>query len=101
MRRPVSVSMSRRQQGVVLFISLIVLVAMSLAGIALMRSVDTATLVAGNMAFKQSSLQSSHSAISSAVNWLGNNNAGTTLYNSNASQGYSSSVPGTEPDWFD
>lgn len=43
----------KRQQGVILFIALIVLVAMSLAGIALMRSVDTNVLVAGNIAFRQ------------------------------------------------
>ena len=36
-----------RQSGVVLFIALIVLVALSLAGLATMRSVDTAALVAG------------------------------------------------------
>ena len=44
---------ARAQRGVVLFIALIVLVAMSLAGIALMRSVDTNVLVAGNLAFRQ------------------------------------------------
>lgn len=43
----------RAQQGVILFIALIVLVAMSLAGIALMRSVDTNVLIAGNLAFRQ------------------------------------------------
>ena len=43
----------RREQGVVLFIALIVLVAMSLAGIALMRSVDTGILIAGNLGFRQ------------------------------------------------
>ena len=42
-----------RQQGVILFVALIVLVAMSLTGIALMRSVDTNLLVAGNLAFRQ------------------------------------------------
>ena len=41
----------RKQSGVVLFISLIILVAMSLAGIALIRSVDTSNLIAGNLAF--------------------------------------------------
>ena len=45
-----------RQRGVVLFIALIVMVAMSLAAIALFRSVDTANLVAGNQAFKQGAL---------------------------------------------
>jgi type IV pilus assembly protein PilX len=43
----------RAQQGVVLFIALIVLVAMSLAGVALLRSVDTNVLIAGNLAFRQ------------------------------------------------
>jgi Tfp pilus assembly protein PilX len=42
-----------RQQGVILFVALIVLVAMSLAGVALMRSVDTNVLVAGNLAYRQ------------------------------------------------
>ena len=41
-----------RERGTIIFIALIVLVAMSLAGIALMRSVDTANLIAGNLAFK-------------------------------------------------
>ena len=94
------ISTSRNQQGVVLFISLIVLVAMSLAGIALMRSVDTATLVSGNLAFKQASLQSSHRAIMVAANWLANNSAGTGLHNTNTSRGYFSSAPAEEPDWF-
>jgi len=94
-------SLPRRQQGVVLFISLIVLVSMSLAGIALIRSVDTATLVSGNMAFKQASLQSSQAAITSAVTWLGANSAGSGLYANNTSQGYFSSIPASEPLWFD
>jgi type IV pilus assembly protein PilX len=47
-------SMLRKaQRGVILFVALIVLVAMSLTGIALMRSVDTNLLVAGNLAFRQ------------------------------------------------
>lgn len=45
--------MRRAQQGVVLFVALIILVAMTLAGIALMRSVDTNVLIAGNLAFRQ------------------------------------------------
>ena len=43
----------RAQRGVILFVALIVLVAMTLTGIALMRSVDTNVLVAGNLAFRQ------------------------------------------------
>lgn len=48
----------RTQRGVVLFIALIVMVAMSLAAIAMFRSVDTANLVAGNQSLKQSALNS-------------------------------------------
>jgi type IV pilus assembly protein PilX len=45
---------SHKQQGVVLFVALIVLVAMSLAGVSLLRTVDTGTQVAGNLASHQS-----------------------------------------------
>ena len=41
------------QRGVVLFISLIVLVVMSIAGLTMMRSVTGGMLVAGNLAFKR------------------------------------------------
>jgi len=51
----------------VLFIALIVLVAMTLASIALVRSVDTATLGAGNIAFKQSATQAAEQAVSAAL----------------------------------
>ena len=47
------------QRGVVLLIALIILVAMTLAGIGMMRSVDTGSVIAGNMAFKQATLNAS------------------------------------------
>lgn len=46
----------RREAGVILFVSLIILVALTIAGIALVRSVDTTTLSAGNLTFKQAAL---------------------------------------------
>lgn len=46
-----------KQQGVVLIIALIALVAISLAGIALMRTVDTSNVVSGNIAFNEAALQ--------------------------------------------
>jgi len=55
------------QRGVVLFIALIVMVAMSLAAIALFRSVDTANLVAGNQAFKQGALSATDLGIAAAM----------------------------------
>lgn len=46
-----------RQQGVVLVIAMIALVAISLAGVALMRTVDTSNVVSGNIAFNEASIQ--------------------------------------------
>ncbi|MGH9257233.1 MAG: pilus assembly PilX family protein [Vicinamibacterales bacterium] len=50
-----------------LFIALIVLVAMSMASVALVRSVDTATLGAGNIALKQSAAQAAERAVGMAT----------------------------------
>jgi len=93
----------RAQGGLVLFIALIVLVAMTLAGIALMRSVDTALVVAGNMAFKQSAISVADRGTQDAAAWLVANSAGTALQNDNPAAGYSASIPpgDPEPDWFD
>lgn len=59
-----------RQSGVVLFIALIVLVAMTLAGIALVRSVDTGSVVAGNLAFKQGATLAGDAGTEAAIAWL-------------------------------
>lgn len=67
------------QRGVILFVALIVLVAMSLAGIALMRSVDTNVLIAGNLAFRQSATMAGDWGIEAGRAWLNTNAAGNTL----------------------
>jgi type IV pilus assembly protein PilX len=56
-----------RQQGVVLFIALMVMVVLSLAGIALVRSVDTFTAVSGNIAFRQASTATMNLPVERAV----------------------------------
>lgn len=58
------------QRGVVLFFALIALVVMSLAAVALIRSVDTNTLIAGNLSFKQSALVSSDRGAETALAWV-------------------------------
>ncbi|NIO40777.1 MAG: hypothetical protein GTO41_11720 [Burkholderiales bacterium] len=60
----------KTQRGVVLFIALIVLVAMTLAGLAVMRSVDTNVLIAGNLAFRSAALSAADAGIESARDWL-------------------------------
>ncbi len=78
-----------RNAGAVLFIALIVLVAMTMAGIAIMRSVDTTNLIAGNLAFKQATIQASDNGIEKAYQWLLANRP--SLNSDNPAQGYSSS----------
>jgi type IV pilus assembly protein PilX len=71
----------RSQRGVVLFIALLVMVALSLAGIALLRSADTATTVAGNLAFKQSAAAAVDRSVEQAVEALFNPKADPTTSN--------------------
>ena len=59
-----------QQRGVVLFIALIVMVAMSLAAVALMRSVDTTSQVIANLAFRQASILPANLAIEDAASGL-------------------------------
>jgi Tfp pilus assembly protein PilX len=70
----------KRQGGAVLFIALIVLVALSLAGIALIRGVDTTNLIAGNLAFRQNTTHGADWGVEQARNWL-QSQAAANLYN--------------------
>jgi type IV pilus assembly protein PilX len=90
-----------RQQGVVLFIALIVLVAMSLAGVAMVRSVDTSLGIAGNLAFKQSAIQGGDVGVREAYTWLSGKSS-DVLKNSDAANGYFSAAPSSVvEDWYD
>lgn len=59
-----------QQRGIVLFIALIALLVISLAAVALIRSVDTSTLIAGNLAFKQSATNGGEGALLRATQWI-------------------------------
>lgn len=65
-----SIVSSHKQRGVVLLITLIILVAMTLAGIGMMRSVDTGSMIAGNRAFKQATLNASDAGTRAGFNAL-------------------------------
>ena len=60
-------SLPRRQRGVVLLVAMIAMLLLSLAGIALVRSVDTDVGVAGNLGFRQTSMGPVNQAIEIAV----------------------------------
>jgi type IV pilus assembly protein PilX len=76
-------SLRSRSSGVVLIFALIVLVVMTLAALALTKSVSTSNIIAGNMAFQRSATTSADAGIETAVTWL-ENNSGQTASTVNA-----------------
>jgi len=92
------------QHGVVLLVALVVLVAISVAGMAMMRSVDTATLVAGNLAFRQAATHAADKGVERALDVL-RQKSGAADLNSD-SEGYFSHLavtdnPGENQSWQD
>ena len=69
-RRTLSQARPRKQRGVVLMIALIVLVALTLAGLSMIRSADTGVIVAGNLSFRQSGAQALDVAVDEAIRAL-------------------------------
>lgn len=61
---------ARKQRGVALFFALICLVAIMLAAVALVRSVDTSTMIAGNLAFQQAATSSADAGTEAAITYL-------------------------------
>jgi Tfp pilus assembly protein PilX len=86
----------RSQRGVVIFIALIVLVAMTLAGIAMMRSSGSAMLTAGNLGFRQNATASGDLGLESARTWLGLQGP-VTLETRMPNQGYYATWHDKEP----
>jgi type IV pilus assembly protein PilX len=82
-----------RQKGLVLLISLIVLVVMSLAAIALVRSMITSNQVANNLALRQGTTAAADNALEKARFWLVDRSlkAPTELNASSDLNGYSPS----------
>lgn len=76
----------KKQNGVALFVAMMVLVVMSIAGLALMRSVDTGVLIAGNLAFRQSATHGGDAGIEAARTWLLANTS--SLASDSAGNGY-------------
>jgi len=84
----------RNQRGVVMFVALIAMVILSLAGIALVRSVETGTNIAGNLAFRQSSIAPVNHAIEEAVDKLFKAKAINTVADDKANRYFASLQPG-------
>lgn len=79
---------THRQRGISLLFALLALAALSLAAVALVRSVDSGALVMGNLGFKVDATTSSDQGAELAVAWLQANLAGTGLDADLAASGY-------------
>ncbi len=87
------------QRGAVLMVVLVALVAMLVSVIALSRSMDTHHLVAGNLAFRNSTVHSSDAGVQGAVLFL-QSTVGTPRLNTTAiDDGYYAML--AEPNWDD
>jgi Tfp pilus assembly protein PilX len=84
-----------QQRGVALFFALISMLAIMLAAVALVRSVDTSTIISGNLAFQQAATASADSGTEAAITWLSTTeaaNAGTN-YLTNAAHPFNNDAP--------
>jgi type IV pilus assembly protein PilX len=92
----------RRERGAALLIALVVLVALTMAGIAMMRSVDTATLVAGNIGFRQSTINAADQGIQAAYGFVLPNRAALAAQSTDDPiNGYTGITSlGEAPDWY-
>lgn len=88
----------RRQRGTALFVALIMLVAMSIAAVSLVRSVDTTVVVTGNLAFQQTALQVADYGIEAAASDLAT--IRTTAYEDRWRRGDNCTIPGGSRDLF-
>jgi Tfp pilus assembly protein PilX len=87
------------QQGVVLFVALIVLIVMTLAGLALMRQLGVGTAIAGNVAFKEGATAVADRGVEEALLWLSLPASNTSV--TSAPDGYDSSWgAGFDPNAF-
>ncbi|MFO1362119.1 MAG: pilus assembly PilX N-terminal domain-containing protein [Burkholderiales bacterium] len=89
-------ALPRAERGVVVFIALIVLVAMMLAGIATLRSSGSAILTAGNLALRHSATVAGDLGIETGLTWL-RAQGPVTLEARSPGQGYYASWNDLEP----
>jgi type IV pilus assembly protein PilX len=70
---------SRTERGVVMFVALVVLIVMTLAGLAMLRQMSSGVSIAGNIAFKQGATAVADAGIEAGRAWLTAAGAATNL----------------------
>jgi type IV pilus assembly protein PilX len=61
---------TKQQRGVVMFVALVVLIVMTLAGLAMLRQMSSGVSIAGNIAFKQGATAVADAGIEAGRAWL-------------------------------
>jgi len=87
-RRPSRSAAAPRQRGVSLLFSMMSLVVMGLAAVALVRAIDTGTLIMGNLSFKQDTLSAASAGSEQAMTWLQANYTTSVINADNEALGY-------------
>jgi len=77
-----------RQRGYMLMLVMVALVAMMISAVALIRSMDTSQLVAGNLASRNATMHSADVGVQQAVTWIQAQSATGALNNDAANLGY-------------
>lgn len=88
MMKTTSIIVKRGQRGVVLFVAMIVLVVMALAGLAMIRQSGGGLSVAGNLAFKQGATSTGDFGTEAALNWWNPLKNTAALDNNVPAEGY-------------
>jgi Tfp pilus assembly protein PilX len=86
--RPAGKTVAAHEHGASLLFALIALALLSLAAVALTRSVNTGSLIVGNLGFKQDAALASDQAAEAAMAWIQANVAGAVLLNDLPAAGY-------------
>lgn len=90
----------RGQRGIVMWVALVVLIVMAIAGLAMVRQMGGGVAIAGNVAFKENATASADSGTETARLWYMNQNT-ATLQADAAPQGYFATWTGsTDPTTF-
>ena len=77
-----------KQRGISLVVVLVALLIIGFAAVALLRSSDTSTLSAGNLAFRKTALAAGDTGTEAAVDWLTDNAGSVALFDDSVGDGY-------------
>ena len=79
---------AHRSRGAVLLTALVILLALMLGAAALMRMVESATLLSGNLAFKRAATLAAEAGAEAAIDWLAQQDAATLAQDQTANAYY-------------